>query len=141
AAPGRAPSRREPGRLGRSPGRHRRRVGERRRGRRRRGRGPPARPGRGPGRRAPDLLRRRARRARPARAPRRAPRRLPLGATGHLPCAGAPNASPPMELTLLDVALAALATLVGAAVQGAIGFGMNLVTVPVLALLVPEALP
>lgn len=46
-----------------------------------------------------------------------------------------------MELTLLDVALAALATLVGAAVQGAIGFGMNLVTVPVLALLVPEALP
>jgi uncharacterized protein len=34
-----------------------------------------------------------------------------------------------------------LATLVGATIQGAIGFGMNLVTVPVMALVLPDALP
>jgi uncharacterized membrane protein YfcA len=36
---------------------------------------------------------------------------------------------------------AALATLAGATIQGGIGFGMNLVTVPVLALVLPESLP
>ncbi len=36
---------------------------------------------------------------------------------------------------------AAVATLVGAAIQSSIGFGMNLVTVPVLALVLPESLP
>lgn len=46
-----------------------------------------------------------------------------------------------MDLTVAVVIVAALATLVGAAIQGSIGFGMNLVTVPVLALLVPESLP
>jgi uncharacterized membrane protein YfcA len=39
------------------------------------------------------------------------------------------------------VLVAALATLVGASVQGSIGFGMNLVVVPVLALVIPDALP
>jgi uncharacterized membrane protein YfcA len=42
---------------------------------------------------------------------------------------------------LLAVVVIALATLVGATIQGSIGFGMNLVTVPVLALVLPEALP
>jgi uncharacterized protein len=37
--------------------------------------------------------------------------------------------------------VAAVATILGATIQGAIGFGMNLVTVPVLALAVPESLP
>lgn len=46
-----------------------------------------------------------------------------------------------MEVTLGALALAALATFAGAAIQGSIGFGMNLVTVPVLALLLPESLP
>lgn len=46
-----------------------------------------------------------------------------------------------MELTLVVLVAAMAATLAGAAIQGSIGFGMNLVTVPVLALLVPEALP
>jgi uncharacterized protein len=46
-----------------------------------------------------------------------------------------------MELTVAVVAVAVLATLVGAVIQGSIGFGMNLVTVPVLALVLPEALP
>ncbi|HUF33202.1 MAG TPA: sulfite exporter TauE/SafE family protein [Acidimicrobiales bacterium] len=46
-----------------------------------------------------------------------------------------------MELTLVALVAAMVATLAGAAIQGSIGFGMNLVTVPVLALLVPEALP
>jgi uncharacterized protein len=46
-----------------------------------------------------------------------------------------------MEVTLGVVVVAAVATLVGAAIQGSIGFGMNLVTVPVLALLLPESLP
>ena len=35
----------------------------------------------------------------------------------------------------------AAATLAGASIQGSIGFGMNLVTVPVLALTLPDALP
>jgi uncharacterized protein len=46
-----------------------------------------------------------------------------------------------VELTLTIMVAAAVATVVGATIQGAIGFGMNLVTVPVLALVVPEALP
>jgi hypothetical protein len=46
-----------------------------------------------------------------------------------------------MELTAGAVAAALLATLVGASIQGSIGFGMNLVTVPVLALVLPESLP
>jgi uncharacterized protein len=46
-----------------------------------------------------------------------------------------------MELTVTTVVVAALATLVGATIQGSIGFGMNLVTVPALALTAPESLP
>jgi uncharacterized membrane protein YfcA len=46
-----------------------------------------------------------------------------------------------MHITLAAIALAALATLAGASIQGAIGFGMNLVTVPVLALVLPDSLP
>lgn len=44
-------------------------------------------------------------------------------------------------MTLGVMVVAAMATFVGAAIQGSIGFGMNLVTVPVLALLLPESLP
>jgi uncharacterized membrane protein YfcA len=39
------------------------------------------------------------------------------------------------------VVVVGVATLVGASIQGSIGFGMNLVTVPVLALVLPDALP
>jgi uncharacterized membrane protein YfcA len=46
-----------------------------------------------------------------------------------------------MDFTVGALALAAAATVVGATIQGSIGFGMNLVTVPVLALVLPEALP
>ncbi|MGH8978482.1 MAG: sulfite exporter TauE/SafE family protein [Acidimicrobiia bacterium] len=46
-----------------------------------------------------------------------------------------------MDFTWGALLLAALATIFGATIQGAIGFGMNLVTVPVLALLLPESLP
>lgn len=46
-----------------------------------------------------------------------------------------------MDMTLWVVAAAGVATLVGATIQGSIGFGMNLVTVPVLALVLPESLP
>jgi uncharacterized membrane protein YfcA len=46
-----------------------------------------------------------------------------------------------MHLSTLDVAIALVATLVGATVQGSIGFGMNLVVVPVLAIVEPKALP
>ncbi|MGQ0825897.1 MAG: TSUP family transporter [Actinomycetota bacterium] len=46
-----------------------------------------------------------------------------------------------MDITLGVAIAAAIATLVGATIQGGIGFGMNLVTVPVLALAEPEALP
>ena len=46
-----------------------------------------------------------------------------------------------MDFTLGAVILAAIATIVGATIQGSIGFGMNLVTVPMLALVLPESLP
>jgi uncharacterized membrane protein YfcA len=46
-----------------------------------------------------------------------------------------------VDVTLGALVAAALATLVGAAIQSSIGFGMNLVTVPVLALVLPESLP
>lgn len=46
-----------------------------------------------------------------------------------------------MNITIGVVVAAAAATAVGATMQGAIGFGMNLVTVPVLALVQPKALP
>ena len=46
-----------------------------------------------------------------------------------------------MDFTWEACAFAALATLVGATIQGSIGFGMNLVTVPVLALVLPDSLP
>jgi uncharacterized membrane protein YfcA len=44
-------------------------------------------------------------------------------------------------LTAGDLVVAFVATMVGATVQGSIGFGMNLVTVPVLAIVEPAALP
>ncbi len=46
-----------------------------------------------------------------------------------------------MHLSAGDVAAVFLATMLGATVQGSIGFGMNLVTVPVLAIVEPAALP
>ena len=46
-----------------------------------------------------------------------------------------------MDLGAADVAVAFVAVLAGAAVQGSIGFGMNLVAVPALALVEPAALP
>jgi hypothetical protein len=46
-----------------------------------------------------------------------------------------------MSLTIFSVALVAIATMVGATIQGATGFGMNIVTVPIVALLVPRAIP
>jgi uncharacterized membrane protein YfcA len=46
-----------------------------------------------------------------------------------------------VDVTIGAVVVAAIATIAGATIQGAIGFGMNLVTVPVLALALPEALP
>src|SRR4029079_5193713 len=46
-----------------------------------------------------------------------------------------------MDVTVGALILAALATIVGATIQGSIGFGLNLVTVPVLALVLPDALP
>lgn len=46
-----------------------------------------------------------------------------------------------MDITLAAVIGAAAAVLVGATIQGSIGFGMNLVTVPVVALVLPDALP
>ena len=49
--------------------------------------------------------------------------------------------SPPVDVTVGALLAAAVATLVGAAIQSSIGFGMNLVTVPVLALVLPESLP
>ncbi|MGH9031973.1 MAG: TSUP family transporter [Acidimicrobiia bacterium] len=47
----------------------------------------------------------------------------------------------PIHLSALEFALVALAVATGAFVQGSIGFGSNLVGVPVLALANPEALP
>lgn len=52
-----------------------------------------------------------------------------------------PLRSPPVDVTAGALLAAAVATLVGAAIQSSIGFGMNLVTVPVLALVLPESLP
>jgi uncharacterized membrane protein YfcA len=46
-----------------------------------------------------------------------------------------------MDMSWWAVAIAAVATLVGASIQGSIGFGMNLVTVPVLALVAEDRLP
>ncbi len=46
-----------------------------------------------------------------------------------------------MDLTIWTVVAAVAATAVGATLQGALGFGMNLVSVPVLALALPKALP
>jgi hypothetical protein len=46
-----------------------------------------------------------------------------------------------MDVTVTAFVLAGAATVAGATIQGSIGFGMNLVTVPVLALVVPDALP
>ena len=46
-----------------------------------------------------------------------------------------------MDLTVGAVVVAVLAVTMGATIQGALGFGMNLVTVPVLALAIPDALP
>jgi uncharacterized protein len=46
-----------------------------------------------------------------------------------------------MDITWAALVAAALATLAGATIQGSIGFGMNLVTVPVLALVLPRSLP
>ena len=47
----------------------------------------------------------------------------------------------PVHLTIGIVAAAAAATMIGAMVQGSLGFGMNVVSVPVLALVAPKALP
>jgi uncharacterized membrane protein YfcA len=46
-----------------------------------------------------------------------------------------------VHLSGLDIVVALAATLVGATVQGSIGFGMNLVVVPVVAIVEPKALP
>jgi uncharacterized protein len=46
-----------------------------------------------------------------------------------------------MEIGLGAFVLLAVVVLVGAAIQGAIGFGMNLVSVPVFALVAPDVLP
>jgi uncharacterized protein len=46
-----------------------------------------------------------------------------------------------MDFTAAALVAAAIATLAGATIQGSIGFGMNLVTVPVLALVLPDSLP
>jgi hypothetical protein len=45
------------------------------------------------------------------------------------------------DVGVAEACAAAASALVGATVQASIGFGMNLVTVPVIALVVPEALP
>jgi uncharacterized membrane protein YfcA len=54
---------------------------------------------------------------------------------------GLPLASAVVHLSVADVVIALVATLAGAVVQGSIGFGMNLVAVPVLAIVEPAALP
>jgi uncharacterized membrane protein YfcA len=46
-----------------------------------------------------------------------------------------------VHLSAAEIVVAVAATLVGATVQGSIGFGMNLVTVPVLAIVEPATLP
>jgi uncharacterized protein len=47
----------------------------------------------------------------------------------------------PVDVTIGAVVAAAAATAIGAIVQGSLGFGMNLVSVPVIALVLPKALP
>jgi uncharacterized protein len=51
------------------------------------------------------------------------------------------TSSSPVDITIGAVAAAAAATAIGATVQGSVGFGMNLVSVPVIALVLPKALP
>jgi uncharacterized membrane protein YfcA len=46
-----------------------------------------------------------------------------------------------VDVTIAAVAVAVAATAIGATLQGSLGFGMNLVSVPVLALVLPKALP
>jgi uncharacterized membrane protein YfcA len=46
-----------------------------------------------------------------------------------------------MHLSTAEIVAALVATIIGASVQGSIGFGMNLVTVPVLAIIEPASLP
>ena len=46
-----------------------------------------------------------------------------------------------MDVTVGAVVVAVLAVIMGSTIQGALGFGMNLITVPVLALAIPGALP
>jgi uncharacterized membrane protein YfcA len=46
-----------------------------------------------------------------------------------------------VDVTIGAVAVAVAATAIGATLQGSLGFGMNLVSVPVLALVLPKALP
>lgn len=46
-----------------------------------------------------------------------------------------------MHLSALEIAVVAVACMAGALIQGSIGFGLNLVLVPVVALVEPEALP
>jgi uncharacterized membrane protein YfcA len=46
-----------------------------------------------------------------------------------------------VDVTVGAVILVGIAVLVGSSIQGSIGFGMNLVSVPVLALVLPDALP
>ena len=44
-------------------------------------------------------------------------------------------------MTLGDIAIAAIVIAIGAAVQGGVGFGMNLIAAPILALLDPDLVP
>ena len=46
-----------------------------------------------------------------------------------------------MDVTVWSVVVAVAATAIGATIQGSLGFGMNMVTVPLLALVLPKALP
>ena len=46
-----------------------------------------------------------------------------------------------LHVSVVEFVAILLATVIGATVQGTVGFGQNLVVVPVVALLVPEALP
>src|SRR5690606_35393245 len=56
-------------------------------------------------------------------------------------CARPPPDADGVEVGLGAFAVLVVAVLVGAAIQGAIGFGMNLVSVPVFAIVAPETLP
>jgi hypothetical protein len=46
-----------------------------------------------------------------------------------------------MEVGILEFVVAAAAVLVGSVVQGAVGFGLNLLAAPFIAIVIPEALP